>query len=182
MDLENLNILALENQRDWRAFTEIKINNIINRVRNPEWDKLLSFFQKDKIWDFSHIQAPSYALEYSNNDTHLNTKLYLYLHINLPIFTCFFMSSTFDAGIEGSKIIISTTTKDTNMNLSLDQLIKNVSKVFPGHQFVSHNILFQKRVKWGIPLGGFEKELGSFPFEYLFHDFTIISDQITIQE
>jgi hypothetical protein len=182
MDLEKLKTLTLENQKEWRKLTELKIKDIINNVQNPQWDDIFSFFHNQNTWDSSHIQAPCYALEYSNDVSAVNTKFYLYLHVKYPIYTCFFMKTGYDVSIEGRKIIISNNIKDANFDFTLKQVIRHVKKVFPHYQYLSHSLLFQNRVQWGMPLGGFEKDLGSYIFEYLFYDFTIITDQLTIKE
>ncbi|MCU0400035.1 MAG: hypothetical protein MUE75_03345 [Algoriphagus sp.] len=178
MNLEELRIISKQNQKDWRKFAEAKINNMIKGVENPEWNNIKSFFNKENIIDYSHIQTPSLALEYS----YTTSKFYLYIHTNFPIFSCFFMNIDYDASQNIRRILISSSIKDKepNFTFSFNQVKSHINKILPKHKFLSHTILFDKRVKWGVPLGGFEKDLGSFPFEYLFYDFTIITDQVIV--
>lgn len=171
MEIEMLKNLHETYKSQWVPRTERKINRLIQEMEDPKWSKILAFFQDDDVFDYSYIQSPSHALcvpeVVPNNEIGFN----LYMPMEAPIFTCFFLQINFGFSAENTRYTISSSSPDKKFNFILQDVINHVKNIYPEYQYVPHHLLFGKRVDWGVPMGSFEKKEGHFIFEYFFNTF-----------
>jgi hypothetical protein len=183
MEIEMLKKLNEEFKNRWGPLTEKKINLLIEGVGNPKWEKILEFFQNDGLSDYSYIQSPSNALFIPKVIPNKEIGFYLYIHLEAPIFTCFFKKIHFGFSSHNTRYTISSSSRERKFDFTLIEVIHRVKETYLGYHYLPHHLLFQNRVDWGLPMGTYEKEDGYFIFEYFFEVFHFTEgDEMVILE
>ncbi|ERM81275.1 hypothetical protein P872_10810 [Rhodonellum psychrophilum GCM71 = DSM 17998] len=182
----NLAEIYFDNLNKRAPLLEKKMNDFINGISDPNWEKVLDFFRDRFFIDLPYLQSPCYGLIYpiqkvfhdkDIDQIHFN----LFLSIEAPIFTAYYVAMEVDNGGD-AKITLFSDQDFQPDGFDFDAAIKHVISVYPDHQFVSHKALFAEKVDWGIPLNGAKSEEGSYPFEFLFDQFYGQLDQLEVEE
>ncbi|GMQ31214.1 hypothetical protein [Algoriphagus confluentis] len=171
MEIEMLKKLNEEFKNRWGPLTEKKINLIIEGIKTPKWDKILKFFNNNDLFDYSYIQSPNHALFIPKVIPNKEIGFYLYIHLEAPIFTCFFKKIHFGISPKNTRYTICSSSSERKFDFTLMEVIHYVKETYLGYRYLSHKLLFENKVDWGVPIGTNEKKDGYFIFEYFFEAF-----------
>jgi len=182
----NLAEIYFDNLNKRAALLEKKMNDFINGIPDPKWEKVLDFFRDRFFIDLPYLQSPCHGLIYpiqkvfhdkEIDQIHFN----LFLSIEAPIFTAYYVGM--EPKNNGEVKISLFSDQDFQPDgFDFDKVMKNITSIYPKHQFVGHKELFAEKVDWGIPLNGTKSDGGSYPFEFLFDQFYGQLDQLEVEE